>query len=98
MGKQGLSQDDLRLRSTVRDTIIRRLSTWLEARLTRKQVPREDVILFLAQLSPEERTGIYKLRTFHQRYNRGKRRVPAAPVRINGVRNDALEAWRQPSL
>lgn len=63
-------------RENSRDHIIRMLANWVSARLTGKRAPRSEVVLFLAELSPEERFGIYKLRTFSQRYNRGRRQRP----------------------
>ena len=75
-----------------RDTLIRMLANWFAARLT-KRAPREEVIEFLAMLSPEERSGIWKLRTFYQRYNRGRKvKVPASPRGSYGPRVD-IDAW-----
>jgi hypothetical protein len=56
----------------VRDHVIRILANWIETRLTGKRADRGSVVEFLAMLSPEERSGVYKLRTFYQRYNRGR--------------------------
>ena len=73
-----------------RDHIIRVLANWFEARITRK-APHEDVVDFLASLSPEERSGIWKMRTFRQRYDRGKR-APYKPRGSYGPRM-GLDAW-----
>ena len=60
-----------------RDTVIRQLSTWITTRLTGRRAEREDIVMFLAKLSPEERSGVWKLRMFYNRHSRGKKRVVA---------------------
>lgn len=79
-----------------RDEVVRKLTNWMEARITGKRTPREDVINFLIHLSPEERDGIWKLRTFYSRYKRGKRakKPTSSNVRVNGPR---MDPWAKPA-
>lgn len=82
-----------------KDAVIRGLTNWIEARLTGKSAERESIKSFLLCLSPEERSGVWKLRTFYSRYNRGVRQKPtkAPNVRVNGPRlPEEANAWQQP--
>ena len=87
---------------STRDNVIHKLSSWVMDRLTGKRASRDEVNEFLATLSPEARMGIWKLRTFYGRYNRGRvnrrsvgRRGPYGPRKQDIVDNNTQEV---PSL
>ena len=74
-----------------RDTIVRSIAAWMINRITGKRASREDVVNFLVHLSPEERDGIWKLRTFYARHSRGHRQPPSrGVVRPYGPRDMSL--------
>ena len=76
-----------------RDQIIRGLASWMMSRITRKHASRDAVVDFLLHLSPEERSGIWKLRTFYGRYNRGKQQKPQVDRTAIGGWRPKLQAW-----